>query len=117
MLKKDKRSNYMAIAYIFTVLLLASCSTLQSPDDMSPTDVAIWANRTYVMEYDTYVHEINKGNLTPLKVEALRKKRQILTDLYPYLMTLNTYIESGTVPEQEITEIVIDLVYKLTDGM
>ena len=110
------RSKKFPIYTLLFMVLLTACASTQSPQDMSPEDVAIWANRVYVSSYDGYLQDLQRP-MTPARIEALQKKRMILSELYPYLMTMNTYIESGVVPEQAITDIVINLVYQLTDGM
>jgi len=82
---------------------------------MQPKDLATWANKAYISSYDAYISEYNRPvDMTESRRNALQNKKQILHTLYNNLDILNNYILLGTVPEAQITETIIELVYRLT---
>lgn len=103
-------------AALMLLFLFMGCAGMQQPGDMSATDLSIWANRVYVMEYDSYVSRVTQGVPGEIERGVLQQKRAILTELYPLLMMYNTYLESGAIPEQALTDAIINLVYRLTEG-
>ena len=104
---------------IVLMLMLSACAEqgMKSPSDMSPKEIAIWADKVYVAEYDGYELEAANPNLTEDQKVILRQKKMILTELHPLLMTYNAYIDSGVLPEQQTTNAILSLVYRLTGGI
>ncbi|MEW6427311.1 MAG: hypothetical protein AB1568_04670 [Thermodesulfobacteriota bacterium] len=97
------------------MMLLSGCVQVKSPTDMSPQDLAVWANRVYIAEYDSYMLDIKQPNIPAPRRDLLRKKRQLLNELYQPLNTLNQYLETGALPEKQVTQQVIDIVTKLME--
>ena len=111
MIKRSSSSLFVAM------LILVSCAQQQviNPYDMQPKDLAIWANKAYISSYDAYINEYNRPvGMTESRRDALKNKKKILNTLYNNLDILNNYILMGTVPEAQITETIIELVYRLT---
>ena len=90
------------VALMLLVLMVACANQqygMKSPNEMSPKEVAVWADRIYVAEYDAYVVAAENPNLHDEQKVYLRKKKRLLEELYPLLITYNAYIESGVLPE------------------
>lgn len=117
MMLMSKRVNQAVVLYLVLVFLSACTAGMKSPEDMEPVDVAIWANRIYVLQYDSYLTESTAPGLSDERIEYLRTKREILTELHPLLVSYNTYVDSGTVPEEQLTQLIIRLVYRLTEEL
>jgi hypothetical protein len=109
-----------AISVALLLLLSSGCALIgpQDPEKMSPQKLAVWANNVYIDSYDAYMQETkNPDTLSESRKEFLRSKRAILIELRDALDVYNGYLESGTLPRQQITDTVIKLVYKLLEAI
>ena len=116
-----RRTNIHIFLLMYLLLSLAACaggqSGMKAPSEMSPKEIAIWADKVYVAEYDGYKVEAARTDLTEDEKIFLRQKKRILLQLHPLLLTYNAYIDSGVLPEQQTTNAILGLVYRLTGGM
>jgi hypothetical protein len=107
----------VAISTALLLLLMSGCAGLQTPENMSPTKLAIWANNIYVDSYDAYVVETkNPDALSESRKEFLRSKRAVLVEMRKALDVYDGYLESGTLPRQQVTDLLIELAYKLLEA-
>ena len=102
--------------YFMALILLMGCPMTGStvPEDMSPKEVAIWANKAYEQQYKAYLQDYEYGRSNPTIQAMLKKKRAVLLEIHPKLMIFNEYIQSGVVPSTELTDDIISLIYTLT---
>ena len=101
---------------LLLMMTLTSCAGLgtKNPTEMTPTEVAIWANRNYEQQYKAYLQDYELGHKNEAMQEMLKKKRKGLVEIYPLLITFNEIILSGGEPTPRMTDEIIRLVYKLT---
>ena len=117
----NRKSNLYALLLIYMAVSMAGCAGQQygmtPADELSPKEIAIWADRIYTAEYDAYVVSAESVSLNEDQRIYLRKKKRLLEELYPLLITYNAYIESGVLPEKQTTDLIMNLVYRLTGGI
>jgi len=88
---------------------------MKNPADMNAKEMFVWASHVYSAQYDSYVTDAEQPNLTEEKKEVMRKKKALLIELQPKLLLLGSYVETGTLPEQQTTDAIIELVEKLAN--
>ena len=109
------------VAVVILVLFLAfiyGCpglipGDLKSPAEMTPKELSTWANGIYNAQYDNYEILAARTDLTEDYKVMLRKKKEILTELWPYLKLYTGYVDSGAVPTAELEAKIIGLVDRL----
>jgi len=113
------------VAFSMALLLLLSvsgCAYLphgtSNPNEMSPTKLAVWGNNIYVDSYDAYIMEVKMASdsMSEDQKEFLRAKKKVLVEMYDALLVLNQYLDSGTVPRQQVTDAVIRIAYKILEA-
>ena len=105
-------------AILLAVVFLVGCpglipGDLKSPAEMTPKELATWALGVYNAQYDNYEVLAARTDLTEDYKVMLRKKKAILTELWPYLKLYTGYVDSGAVPTQELENKIIGLVDQL----
>jgi hypothetical protein len=109
--------HLLAFSMALLLLLSSGCATVQPPEQMSPTKLAVWANNIYVESYNAYIQDTkNPVMLTEDQKELLRTKKVILIEMRSALDVLNQYLDSGTLPRQQVTDMVIQIAYKLLEA-
>ena len=103
------------------LLLLNGCAALNgpaNPETMSPEKLAVWGNSIYVETYDSYLLEVKLAPdpMPEEQKELLRTKKLVLIEMYTALLVLNQYLDSGTIPRPQITEMVIRIAYKILEA-
>jgi len=78
-------------------------------DQLTPKGKAAFAMSIYNTEYENYKADVAKPGLTKKEVKFLRKKKEILTKIYPVIQMYANYVQSGMVPPEEVEEQLINL--------
>ena len=105
------------VSYSAILMLLFACAGMQQPEDMKPQDLAIWANRIYVQEYDSYQRRASKPYISTNEKILLRTRYDTLTELHAVLDIYNGIILEGDRPSMALNNNLINLAYRLTEGM
>ena len=111
----QKQKSLIAI-YLTILISLSACGIIgqTNPNDMSPKEVAIWANRNYEEQYKAYLQDYEFGHENEAMQEVLKAKRAVLVELYPKLMAFNELILMGDSPTPNTINEIIRLTYRLT---
>lgn len=109
-------SRQFTSIFIFMVLfgsLFVSCgANLKSPADMSPVELSTWAMSVYNAQYDTYNAQAALP-LTEEQTKVLRVKKEALGRLWEPLKLYAAYVDTGSVPPEELEGIIINSVNAL----
>ena len=109
-----RKINVFALLLIY--LTLAGCAgmTTQNPDEMSPKEIAIWANRNYEAQYEAYLQDYEFGREHTVMRQALIRKRELLVNIYPVLLLYNEVLLDEQLPGPALTNELVRLIYELT---
>lgn len=104
------------ISVLVTITVITGCAGFQpkNPADMSPKEVAVWANRQYEQQYTSYLQDYEYAKNNIYMREVLLKKKVLMMEIYPLLLTYNEYVRTGAVPPEKMTDAIIRLIYELT---
>ena len=89
------------IAFLFTGLI-AGCAH----QELTSKHTALWMNKTYNVEYSEYLSHFTvedngyvlRPGTTEKQIEILKKKKTILTEVYPLIRIYTQYELDGYVP-------------------
>ena len=116
-----KKAIFLLIMLLVLVAFLGGCAglmqqagELKSIDEMTPKERATWFTSVYNSQDRDYRAMAARSDLTAEQKEILRKKKAIMTQLYPMIQTYNLYIESGAVPTKEVEDRIIEMINNLT---
>jgi len=111
----------LMVLLVLLVAFLVGCAgfmqqtgDLKSIDDMTPKERATWFTSVYNSQDRDYRAMVARSDLTTEQKHILRKKKAIMTQLYPMIQTYNLYIESGAVPTKEVEDRIIEMINNLT---
>lgn len=102
--------------FIFFVVLLAACATsgLKSFDDMTHKERATWMMGVYNSQARDYKALVARSDLTNSQKEALRYRKELLTQLWPLINTYTVYVDSGAVPTKEVEDAIIRIINEMS---
>jgi hypothetical protein len=112
--------NVKWMVIILYVLFLAACVTsgqkdgLKSFSEMTHKERATWMMGIYNSQARDYKAMVARTDLTNEQKDILRKKKSIMTQVWPMINTYTTYINSGAVPTKEVEDQIIKLINDLT---
>ena len=112
-----RKTNLYALLLIYLVVAMAGCAGMggtQNPDEMSPKEVALWANRNYDAQKEAYLQDFKYGKNNPIMQDMLNTKRELLIHIHPFLLTYNEILLDGKVPGPTVTNELVRLIYELT---
>lgn len=106
----------LAIATVILAILgLAACSTVS----LNQQKAALWILKVYNAEYDAYLVEAAKSDLSSEKRIILRKKKALLTEADPLIDVYVAYVETGQMPINQsigaVEDRLIDIINKLVE--
>ena len=115
LLNRDVRFVSLIFYLFFAAGFLGCAGTggLQDPHSMGPKEFAVYINQAYVSSYDDYLMQVQRQDLSEAQKDVLRKKKQVLTEVWPQIRLYNRYINTGVLPEQELKDTIIKLLEKL----
>lgn len=118
---------------VMIVFLIAGCATIR----LTPKQTVLWGMNVYNAQYDLYIDQVVadsysmeekqllkdnpallvgadlKPNLSEEQKEIIRVKRDILVELYPIIQLSMECINSGSIPPDDVQEIMVRLLNKL----
>ena len=118
---------------VMIVFLIAGCATIR----LTPKQTVLWGMNVYNAQYDLYIDQVVadsysmeekqllkdnpallvgadlKSNLSEEQKEIIRVKRDILVELYPIIQLSMECINSGSIPPDDVQEIMVRLLNKL----
>jgi len=126
MLRKQTDLKFLFVVVIVIALYamalgsISGCITLGSPDgpkritEMTPKEKGAWFLGVYNSQDRDYRNMVVRTNLTNDQKNILRKKKEIMTEVYPMIKTYTIYIDSGAVPTKVVEDQIINLINDLT---
>ena len=111
-----RKINVFALLLIYLIIVIAGCAGMnqQNPDEMSPKEIAIWANRNYEAQYEAYLQDYEFGRDHTVMREALIRKCELLVNIYPVLLLYNEVLLDEQLPGPALTNELVRLIYELT---
>ena len=94
-------------------LLCVSCSHIL----LTPKQTVLWALNVYNAQYDLYLKQASKTDLTEDEKVVLRVKRDVLIDLEAALNIATADISAGIPPDDEVQDDIVYLVNRLLEGL
>jgi hypothetical protein len=113
------RTNRKAII-LFVVLLFAlgACVSAEkggkSLSEMTPKEKATWFMGIYNSQARDYKAMVARKDLTNEQKDILRKKKSIMTEVWPLINTYIAYVDTGAVVTKTVEDEIIGLVNDLT---
>lgn len=74
---------------------------------MTPKEKSIWMLSVYNSQYEDYKVQAIRTDLTEAQKEILRKKKEILTKVYPMISIYTGYASNGVIPEKELETTIV----------
>jgi hypothetical protein len=106
-----KRNLAVLVAVLFVI---TACATTTGTQTMTPKRQAtIWLG-VYNAQYDDTMSIMTNPNSTPAQKEMGKKKKAILTKVWPLLKTYVAIIDGGGTPSNSETVAITDLINQLT---
>ena len=113
-------AGWKNVAYPMMVLMLPAliCMGLYNCAGKATTlrSTLYYSLSMYNQQYDDYVAQAARGDLTEPEKEVLRTKKAVLVELESKNKALKQYVDSGTIPVDTIEADVLRLVAKLLGG-
>jgi hypothetical protein len=105
----------MLLAVAFMSIALIGCPTnnIKTFDEMSAKEKATFMMSMYNKQYSNYQTQAAKPELTEAEREILRKKKKILSEVYPLIELYMSYVDSGAVPSTETEQKIINYLDQL----
>ena len=105
-----RRKNVgLGLALLF--LLSAACAHIA----LTPKQTVLWGINVYNSQYDLYMKQAEREDLTEDEKEVLRLKKYILEDLYSVIIVCEAAINAGTTPPEEVQDDLIYLINRLVE--
>lgn len=105
----------MLLVVAFMTVALVGCQTdnIKTFDEMSAKEKATFMMSMYNKQYSNYQTQAAKPELTEAEREILRKKKKILSEVYPLIELYMSYVDSGAVPSTETEQKIINYLDQL----
>lgn len=135
-----KRKQLLNVFLVFSlVLVVMSCAggSIPGMGDMTPKQQASWMNNVYSRQYDLYLDQILKPevspaeriqlkndpslikqdmlrtNFEPAEAKLLDAKKNLFFQVHPLLNSYNEYVSSGGIPPVELEYQIVQLINQL----
>jgi len=111
----DRKRCVLLLVFVATVLS-AGCgwfAVSASWEDWPPMRRAVVLMGTYSSQYDDYLRNAGRDDLTEAERVTLREKKKILVEAYPLVQTYAQFAGEGITPSAELEQKVLDLVTRL----
>jgi len=100
-------------AAVLVLFLFVGCAQLS----LTPKQTILWALNVYNAQYDLYVEQAAKPDLTEDEKEILRVKKTVLVDLEHALNLATADIQAGVTVDDEVQEDIKYLVNRLLEAL
>ena len=102
--KKRRQMVKRNVAMAVVVLLMLGCAGVRAS-----RDTLFFAQELYIAQYDDYIIQAARVDLTEDDKKILRIKRGVLVELEPKIKLMKQYLDTGTVPPDGLETEVIRL--------
>lgn len=115
----NKRNGLIGLVVIIMLVFLSGCIFSlkgESPkriDEMTPKEKATWFMGIYDAQDKDYRNMVVRSDLTNDQKEILRKKKEVMIQIYPMIKAYNVYVDSGAIPTKIVEDQIIQLVNDL----
>lgn len=113
--------NVKWMVILLYVFFLTACVTAGQKDDglksfseMTHKERATWMMGIYNSQARDYKAMVARADLTNEQKDILRKKKSIMTQVWPMINTYTKYIDSGAAPTKEVEDDILKLINDLT---
>jgi hypothetical protein len=110
--EKKPGPGEVSVLSVFLCIALLSCTAnvpLVPVDEMPPEQKAGFFMSLYNREYNDYLSVATMPNLTEDQKVILRKKKNVLTRVYPMIESYSDYVAAGAMPSQASEKAIMDL--------
>ena len=108
------RRLQVSLVLVVAVLFLIGCPQgMKSLDEMTPQEKAVWMLSVYNAQYDDYLFQVDKPDLTEDDKKILREKKEILKEVYPLIELYTGYVDSGVIPTLETETLIMQNIDRL----
>ena len=91
-----------------TFPLLTACpKNGKSFQDMAPKEKGVWMMSIYNGQYADYQAQATRIDLNEAQKKILREKKEIMTEVYPLILTYVGYAESGIIPSVSLETMIV----------
>jgi hypothetical protein len=105
------------IVFLFSLILIgiAGCAMMGAKpySEMTPKERATYVLSTYNQQYELYLKEATAPNLSESKKEILRKKKELMVQMYPYIGTYANYAKQGAFAPEDVEMALMKIMDKL----
>lgn len=78
-------------------------------EELTPRQRIVYMMGIYNMQYENYKAKAAMPGLTQGQKNMLRKKRALLTDVYPMIQAYDLYINAGNMPDEGMESEIMNL--------
>lgn len=115
-LKYELMDVAVMVAAMLVLLYVSGCTATMGMNnvkplsEMTPKEKSSFFMSVYNKEYDNYLDVYTSpSGLSEEQKTVLRKKKAILTEVYPYIEKYSDYVAAGVTPDKAKEEIIIRL--------
>jgi len=112
-----KRQYKTIFLVLLAMIFLAGCifgtSSVKPWVEKSPKERYIHMSNIYIQQYDDYMNIYRTGEMTEIKKQILRKKKEALKTVETALDLYESYIRNGMIPSAAIEEQALNAINKL----
>jgi len=104
-----------SLVLTIVVLFLIGCPTggLKSLDEMTPQEKATWMLSIYNSQYDDYLRQASRVDLSDDERVILREKKKILMEVEPLIGLYVGYVDTGALPAVETETLIMQNIDRL----
>jgi len=109
------RKLQVSLALVIVAVFLMGCSTngIKSLDEMTPQEKGTWMLSLYNDQYDDYLRQVSRVDLSDGEKDILREKKNILLEVYPLIELYTEYVDSGVLPPTETETLIMQNIDRL----
>lgn len=134
-----KRNQWLSVCFVVLIaVVLGACSSLPGGlGEMTPKQNATWMNNVYARQYDLYLDQILRPDISAAErlrlkddpsliqqsmlrtnfdadeAKVLKMKKEIFVQVHPMLKTYNEVVIAGGVPSAELEYQLVQLINRL----
>lgn len=95
------------------LVFLYSCAHIV----LTPKQTVLWAANVYNAQYDLYVKQAQRADLTEDEKEVMRMKKELLSDLEQAIQLAEAAVKAGIDPDTETQENLVYLINRLLEDL
>lgn len=115
MMQRRIRLSFVVVCLFFLMGCVTPGGEGPKPlSEMTPKEKATWMMGIYNAQARDYKAMVARPDLTNEQKEVLRKKKDVMTQVWPMINTYNAYVDSGAVVNKSTEDQIIKLINDLT---